>query len=229
MGTHSHSMHGARFAALLVAAICAMCAAGCWGSKSKEYEVDKSVVSIGNDRASVFHGEVGYAEFKTQATYVLADVENNHDKDLMIGIGGELLDAEGNVVAVLNKEAMRVPAGGVRMFAPVAKKSNHHPTATSARLHVTSTIVPSYDRMVVIEQGRAYIDNNRAVLDGWVTNTGEGKVRVIVIAAFWDAEGNPMKRPHTIMEIHEGDKSPASFVGPTGSAKGMIFAGDMQY
>jgi hypothetical protein len=212
----------------LIAIAVALAAAAC-GSKTKEFEVDVSVVAIGADKAQVRHGEVGYDEFETNATYVLVDVENNHDKDLVVGIGGELLDANGKVVAKLRKEAMRVPTGGLRMYAPVAEKNGHHPDAVSARMHVTSTLVPSYQRMVVVEEGRAYIDNKRAVVDGWVTNTGEAKVIVIVVAAFWDANGIPMSRPHTIMEIHEGKKSPASFVGPDGSAKGMIFAGDMRY
>lgn len=210
-------------------AVLAACALAACGSKTKEFEVDKSLVAIGDDKARIHHGEVGYDEHETMATYVLVDVENNHDKDLEVGIGGELLDADGNVVAKLRKEAMRIPAGGLRMYAPVAEKNGHHPEAVSARMHVTSTLVPSYGRMVVIEQGRAYVDNNRVVVDGWATNTGEGKVVVIVIAAFWDADGNPMTRPHSIMQIYEGKRSPVSFVGPEGSTKGMIFAGDMRY
>ena len=201
----------------------------CWGGSSKDFEVDKSVVSIGNDSLRVLHGDVGYGKFETRATYVLVDVENNHDRDLVVGIGGELLDADGKPVATLRKEAMRIPAGGLRMYAPVTADSTHHPNAKSARMYVTSTIVPSYDRMVVVEEGRVYIDNDRAVVDGWVTNTGKGKVAVIVIGAFWDADGSPVQRPHTIMEIREGERHPARFVGPPGSRKAMIFAGDTQY
>jgi hypothetical protein len=51
----------------------------------------------------------------------------------------------------------------------------------------------------------------------------------MVIASFHDAEGRPMTRPFSMIEIDRRASRPVQFVGPPGSKTGTIFVGDAIY
>lgn len=207
----------------------AMTVFGCTKKPTNEREVDYSLLDIDTEHLLLRHDTVGHDEWQSEATYALVDVHNRHTEDLMVTLGGAFVDDDGREVGPIHAESLRVPAGGVRMFALVDKERVKRDTATSVKARVLGAYVPNYPPPVQVTQGEVYRYGDRMVVNGMVENTADRPVRAIVIAGFYDSEGNLLKRPFTEMYIPENGQSPAQFVGPTGSVKGYIFVGDMVF
>jgi hypothetical protein len=94
---------------------------------------------------------------------------------------------------------------------------------------VAGAYVPNYPPPVVIESRKTLRDSDRPVVTGVVRNTRPRRVKVLVLAAFYDASGVPVRRPFTEMILDGETTSPAQFVGPPGAERGTLFIGDMIY
>ena len=193
-------------------------------------EVDYSLVRIARDKATLRHDTVGHDKWESQATFVLIDAHNLHDKDLIVSLGGDLVDGQGAPVGKVRTESLRIPAGGVRTFAMIDREQQVRDAATSARIEVLGAFVPNYPPLVQVTDGAAYrYDSERIVVNGVVRNAVDRPTRVIVLAGFYDADDRPLTRPFTEMFLPGDGHSNAQFPGPPGAVKGYIFIGPMVY
>ena len=188
-----------------------------------------SDVELRTDRQRVLTGTVGTGKFESQATYVLVDANNTGPRDLLVTLRGNLVDDRGRPAGRLLAQSLRVPAGGMRMFALVDDQSAARPSAIGAEIEIAGALVPEYEPPVIVTDGRVDIDSDRAVAQGYVVNTAQRAVKVIVIAGFYDGEGNPLKRPSTQLEIDGGEKRGVQLVGPPGSKSAYLFVGEYGY
>ncbi len=204
--------------------------AGCKRPKGWERrEVDYSLVQIDREHQNLRTDTVGEGKFESQATFVLVDAKNSYKADLEVTLSGQLLDAGGHPVAKLRAESLRVPAGGVRLFALVDEKNQAHPEAVSARVDVVGAWSPDYPPPLVVTDGAVTHTGDRIEVAGTVHNTAERYVKVIVLAGFYDADGKPLRRPFTLMQLAGETSHPAEFVGPEGATKAYIFIGQYVY
>ncbi len=196
-----------------------------WADK----QIDRSSLEIVDQTMRIRHDVVGSGKHEYRATFVMVDVENHTDRDAMVTLGGELLDANGATVGTLRSESLRVPAGGVRLFTPVDEQDSEHPTAVGARLQVLGAFEPDYQPPLVVTDGHIFKVRDRVVVSGYLVNTAPRQAKVIVLAGFYDEQGRPMTRPHSVLVVQGNSKVPVEMTGPKGSAKGYIFVGDMVY
>jgi len=203
--------------------IAALTLAACPKQYDEPLAVDPSTIAI-SAKQTVRTDPVG-DDGKT-ATFVLVDADNHSNNELMVVLGGDLLDAHGAVVAHLRPDALRVPPGGRRTFALVDENVGARPGATRANLVVQRAYLPSGPAPVRITEGHVYDNQGRAVVAGYVVNDSTHPGKAMVIAGFYDADGKPMTRPWTIYEIGAGQKRAAQFVGPPGSKSAYIFVGE---
>lgn len=193
-------------------------------------QVDGSLVRVVHDKATLRHDTVGHDKWESKATFVLIDAHNQHDQDLMVSLGGDLVDAHGTPVGKVRTESLRIPAGGVRTFAMIDHEQKVRDTATAARIEVLGAFVPNYPPLVQVTDGAVYrYDSERIVVNGVVRNAVDRPTRVIVLAGFYDADDRPLTRPFTEMYLPGDGQSNAQFPGPPGAVKGYIFIGDMVY
>ena len=142
---------------------------------------------------------------------------------------GHLVDDANSRVGALGTQALRVPSAGMRMFALVDAELSPRPAAVSAEIEVMGAIAPGYTPPVAITDGRVDMDFGKAVVQGYVVNTADRRVRVIVIAGFYDADRKPMKRRSTKLTIDGGEKRGVMLAGPPGSKSGYMFVGEYAY
>ncbi|RMH45030.1 MAG: hypothetical protein D6689_00950 [Deltaproteobacteria bacterium] len=183
-------------------------------------------IDVHADGAVVRHGRIGSGRFESRGTYVLVDVDNPLSVDLDVTLEGDLVDAHGDRIGALNRDALRIPARDFRTFALV-----HHdgevPAATGADIRVVDARIARFPADTVrMHDTHGYRDEGRAVVAANFTNEGERETIVVVIAAFYDRDGHIMSRPHTILRIPSGVTHPARFVGPPGSDRGYMFLGE---
>lgn len=217
--------------ALCLAALSGAAGGACrkQASSWEEREVDPGLVRLDSERMLLRHDTVGHDRWASRASFVLIDATNTHGEDLMVTLGGELVDAQGAAVGTLRPASLRIPAGGVRTFALVDEAQVVRERAAAARVRVIGAHVPSYPPPVTVTDGNVYRDGDRVVVSARVHNTAPGTVRVLVLGGFYDQHGVPMRRPFTEMVLPGGGSHTAQFVGPDGSVKGYIFVGDMAY
>lgn len=172
-------------------------------------------------------GPVGAGEEQREATFVLVDVINDSEVDVMVTLRGALVDDTGVAVGTLTEQALRIPArGGRRTFAMVDSEAEARPGATSARLTVFGAAEMRAPAPVVITDGHVYDDRGRAVVAGYVVNETDQEISAVVIGGFYDEDGRPMKRPSTAFRLAAGGKRGVQFVGPDGSRSAYLFVGE---
>lgn len=221
---------GTRNATSLLAAALVLAGAGCdHHSPRRAAGDDTAAIHIEASTLTVEHGTVDVGKWKRKAAYALVDARNSSARDLAVTLSGALVDAGGHQVGALRHESLRIPAGGVRTFALVDKRAEDRPGATSARVRVIGAMPLHYQAPVQVTDGHVYRDGDRVVVAAKVVDTADRRVRVIVIAGFYDARGVPMKRPFTELVIDGHASYPVRFVGPHGSAKGYVFVGQTAF
>jgi hypothetical protein len=200
--------------------------AGCPRPPDEPAQVDHKLVAVSPD-VTVRTDPVGDAG--GTATFVLVDADNHADRELVVRLAGDLVDAHGAAVGRLRPDELRIPPGGRRTFALVDDHVTARPTATGAKVAVDSAIVPSAPAPMRITDGHVYSDQGRAIAAAYVVNDSDVAGKAIVIAGFHDAAGKPMTRPWTIFTLGAGAKQSAQFVGPPGSTTAYIFVGETSY
>jgi hypothetical protein len=201
-------------------------AAGCPRDPDRVPQVDHALVAV-SPKLTLRTDAMG--DSGKQATFVLVDADNHANQELLVVLGGDLVDAHGAVVGHLRKDELRIPPGGRRTFALVDDHVTARPSATGATIVVESASLPSGPSPVKVTDGHVYADQGRTVASAYVVNETDHPATSIVIAGFYDADGKPMTRPYEVMSIGGGARRTAQFVGPPGSKSGYIFVGETAY
>lgn len=201
-------------------------AVGCTGKRAER--VPPELLELSAERLLVT-GPVAAGSAEATATYVLVDVTNRADRDAFVAVRGELLDAAEISLGPTIRETLRIAAGETRLFALVDGKKRRLDTATGSRLAIEAASFAKGPANVVVSGAQVHIDEGRAVVEGYIENRARNPVRAVVIAAFYDAGGAPVKRAATLFEIDGGMRRSAQFVGPPGSTRAGLFIGDHIY
>ncbi|HUH02362.1 MAG TPA: hypothetical protein VML75_10215 [Kofleriaceae bacterium] len=193
-----------------------------WG----EPEVDRGLVEVDSAHQHLRSDVIGQGEFESRATFVLVDARNSHDEDLLVTLGGELVDGNGAVVGTLRPESLRVPAGLKRTFALIDDQNAERPGATSARVQVNGANVPSYAPSIGVDEIHVYEEGDHLLASARIANKAERPAKVIVLSSFRDEKGMPITRPFMLIELDGGTSRPVDFRGPPGATSATIFVGD---
>jgi hypothetical protein len=183
-------------------------------------------VRVARDKLVIKTGSVGEGKFRADATYALIDVHNDHARDLLVTLRGKLVDRAGKAVGTLREQMLRIPAHGMRMYSLVDVDSGARPAAVGADIELVEAVVPDYPPSVEITDGHVFIDNDRAVVQGNVVNTADREVAVVVMWGYYDADGKPMHQTSTKLKIDGKQQRGASWPGPPGSRRGIMFVGE---
>ncbi|HTJ44888.1 MAG TPA: hypothetical protein VL463_22430 [Kofleriaceae bacterium] len=200
--------------------------AGCPRDNSKPPQADHALIAI-SPKLTVRTDAIG--DEGKPATFVLVDADNHSTEELLVTLTGDLVDDHGAVVGHLRKDELRIPSGGRRTFALVDDHVTARASATSAKIEVDSASLPLGPSPMRITEGHVFADNGRAVAQAYVINDSDHAGKAIVIAGFYDADGKPMTRPYSVIELGAGAKQTAQFVGPPGSKTAYIFIGETAY
>lgn len=195
----------------------------------KPKEADRKQIVVHGELMTLHTGTVGSGEFVSEATYVLVDATNPSDRDLAVTLGGHFLDAEGNALGSINRQSLRIPAGGTRTFALVDGERSAHATASGATIEVTSAVELDYPEQMTITDLHEHEDGGRIVVNAYLQNTVERIGKALVFATFYNEEGKPMKRPSTLFRLERKARRGVQFVGPPGSVRATIAVGDIVY
>lgn len=206
-----------------------MLAGACEKNTWKPKEADRSQIVVAGSKMTLQTGSVGEGKFKKTSTYVLVDAENPGEIDLSVTLAGQFLDKDGKVVGQMIRQALRIPAKGVRTFALVDENRSASTAATGATIEVTSAVQLDYAEQITITDLHEYNDGDRIVVKGYVKNTVERIGKAVVFATFYDAEGRPMKRPSTLFRLERLAQRGVQFVGPSGSVRATLSVGDIVY
>ncbi len=212
----------------LVAAASASLAA-CRESSWTKPEVDRARIQVVAEKLAIKTGPVGEPKWRKQATYALVEARNTTGEDVMVTLGGELKDEARHSAWPLRRESLRVPAGGTRLFALVDQDQAERPQATGARIEVAGAVTVGYAPPVIVTDGRVVMDEDRAVAAGYVVNTAEREGSAVVIGAFFDQSGRPLKSTSTVFLLAGGGKRGVQLVGPPGSRSAYLFIGEVNY
>lgn len=193
-----------------------------WG----EREADRGLVEVDSAHLNLRSDVVGQGEFQSKATFVLIDARNTHNEDLLVTLGGELVDAKGIVVGTLRPESLHVPAGLKRTFALIDDQNAERPAATTARMEVTGAHVPSYSPSIGVDAIHVYEEGDHLLASARIANKAERPAKVIVLASFRDDQGKPLTRPFMLIELDGGTSRPVDFRGPPGAESATIFVGE---
>src|SRR6186713_463411 len=109
---------------------------GCGKSDWSAPEVSYDTIDVDADRLAIKTGPVGHDKWKSEATYVLVEAKNTAERDLLVTLAADLVDADKKVVGKTRRESLRIPAGGSRLFALVDDKQTVRPAASGARVDV---------------------------------------------------------------------------------------------
>ncbi len=217
----------------LAAPVLLLTAAGCDGCMTSSWEparADPGDVEIRADAVTVDTGRVGRGAHASEATYVLVDAVSRSDDDIYVTLGGELTAASGESLGDLQRESLRVPAGGQRTFALVDAAGEVRPQAEGARIDLQGTTVARHPPNLYVTDSHVYRDetvsgDERVIVAGRVENRAERRADLLVMAAFYGDGPAPIKRPFAVIAIEGGESYPVRFVGPPGSTRGYIFVG----
>ncbi|MDB4955823.1 MAG: hypothetical protein JWO36_3392 [Myxococcales bacterium] len=169
---------------------------------------------------------VGDGEFASVATFVLVDADNTAKEGAYVSLGGELESADKTKVGELKTQSLWIPAGATRTFALVDLEHQARPAAAAAKIKVRGALVPETPPAAHVEEVREVDDYGKMVVQGTLVNDADRPGQVMVIASFHDADGKPMTRPFTMMNVEPKTRQSLQFVGPQGSKHGTIFVGD---
>ena len=211
---------------LLGVPIFALVLAACPRPADEPEEVDHALIVV-SPQVTLRTDPVG--ESDTAATFALVDADNHGDRELLVRLAGDLVDAHGAVVGHLRPDELRIPPGGRRTFALVDDAVTARPDATGAKIAVASATIPAGRAPMRITDGHVYTDQGRAIAAAYVVNDSDLTGKAIVIAGFHDAKGFPMTRPWSIVQLGPGAKETAQFVGPPGSTTAYIYVGETSY
>jgi hypothetical protein len=196
------------------------------GAPSRELPVD--AIRVTGD-FKVRTDTVGGDKFTHQATFLLVDAENTAEEGAYVTLGGALVDAGGATIGRLNPQSLWVPPHERRTFALVDSELTPRPTSTSARIEVRSALASLAPPPAHIDALHVYDDYGKTVVQGSLVNDATRPGKIMVIASFHDAHGEPMTRPFELMPIAAKATRTVQFVGPPGSTTGTIFIGDAIY
>jgi len=200
--------------------------ASCGKSKPSR-NLDLDAIRLTGD-ARLRTDTVGDGEFASTSSFVLVDAENTARDGAYVTLAGELT-SEGGVVGQLKPQSLWIPAHEVRTFALVDTERVPRPAATSARILVRGALIPDEPPRARIADLHVFDDYGKSVAQAYLVNDAPRLGKVIVIASFHDAHGQPMTRPFQTIEVDGNQKVPVQFVGPPGSTTGTIFVGDVIY
>lgn len=200
---------------------------GC--KRPSDLRVEKREAVVIGTKLAVRTGPLGVAGDGAAATFALVTATNQGDVPLVVVLDGQLLDAAGAVVGTLRPDELRVPARGQRVFALVDDALAARPAATTARATLRRAFVDDEPPPMAITEPHAYVDGQRVVLAGNLVNHVARPAHVVVIAAYFDAEGTPLTRPFLVMTIGANATLPVRMVGPLGSTSGMLYLGEILY
>lgn len=202
-------------------------AAACGEPGWTKPEVDRTQIQLVAEKLAVKSGPVGEPKWRSQATYALVEARNQTAEDVMVTLGGTLVDGAGTSWP-LRRESLRVPAGGTRLFALVDAGQAERADA-QARVEVVGAVTVGYPPPIVVTDGSVVLDQDRAVAAGYVVNTAERDGSAVVIGAFFDEAGKPLKRTSTVFDLAGKGKRGVQLVGPPGSRSAYLFVGEINY
>jgi hypothetical protein len=205
-------------------ALCVLLLACSRPAKEESREVPGIVVD--DTSITVRAGLIG-AENKKQATYALADVENQTKEDRLVAIEGHLVGPGQEDYGRLVGGEIRVPAGGVRAFAVIA--DDERPGATGAKLRVHHATVVDYPESVLVVGAKQDAVGEFQVATAEIRNTTEKDAMASVIAAYYDDAGRVISRPFVIIAIPAKGMRPVRFEGAKTAARSSIFVGDVTF
>ncbi len=215
----------------VVAVVLIASAIGCEGKRPAPLEkVAPSQIEIQQDELTLRTDTVGSGKFEHHATFVLVDAVNHHDADALVTLGGDLVDPQGHKVGTLRADSLRIPPGVHRTYALIDSDNQARPTAIGATITLVSAVVPRDPEPVVVTDGHVYADGDVMMASGRVVNNAKRDLQIVVIGAFYDAEGHPLTRPFTVMELAGGSSHPVHFrstPGPRKAKTGYIFTGQV--
>ncbi len=192
-------------------------------SRSEAPPADLGHISVG---APVVRTDtVGVGGDARAATFVLVDATNTANRELDVTLAGDLTDASGAVVGHLRMESLRIGAGASRTFALVDDDNAAVAGATGATIAVRGAAAPSAGRDFLLGDGHAFDDHGKVMVAANLTNHGDRRGQVLVLASFHDASGAPMKRPFDVVTLDAGETKVVRFEGPDGSKTGAIYLG----
>lgn len=184
-----------------------------------------AVVSAAHLRTDV----VGEGEFATRATFVLVDAENRSTSDANVTLGGELLDAGGQVLATLEPESLWLGAGDRRTFALVDHERRERTGAASGRVFVRGAKVAATPPVMEVRDVHTFDDGGRVVVQGTLHNGIARPGTAMVIASFYDRDDRPLTRPFSMIPIGGNFDRHLQFVGPPGSTRAALYVGPIVY
>jgi hypothetical protein len=214
-------------AVVLVGLLVGSLAGSCSRSRPPR-RLDADAVRISGD-ARMRTDVVGDGQFASTATFVLVDAENTAAEGAYVTLGGELTDGTGARVGRLNLQSLWIPAHELRTFALVDDKQTARPTAASAKIVITGTLVPDDPPRVEISELHSFDDRDKVVVQAFVVNRADRLGKIMVIGSFHDRQDKPMTRPFQMIVLAGGGRQVVQFVGPPGSTRGTIFVGDVVY
>jgi hypothetical protein len=223
------SLPGSVTAAIAVAIAAALGASCERPEPASARKIDPALIEKLDGALTIRTDTVGHDQWASVATFALVDAENTGEGDALVTLGGALLDAQGNEIGPVRLESLRIPPGARRTFALIDAEQKPRPEATGARVEVTGAFAPTYSNSITINTGRVYVDQDRMLIAGTVTNTAAAAVKVLIFAAFHDDADHPMTRPFTLVQLGGGQQQTVDFVGPVGSKKAYLFVGDAVY
>ena len=197
------------------------------GKSKPSRNLDLDAIRLTGD-ARLRTDTVGDGAFASTSSFVLVDAENTAGDGAYVTLGGELT-SEGGVVGQLKPQSLWIPAHEVRTFALIDTERVPRPAATSARILVKGALIPDEPPRARITDLHVFDDYGKSVAQAYLVNDAPRLGKVIVIASFHDAHGQPMTRPFQTLEVDGNQKVPVQFVGPPGSKAGTIFVGDVIY
>lgn len=167
--------------------------------------------------------------FASTATFVLVDAENTGDDGAYVTLAGQLGDGEGQPAFPLKPQSLWIPAREVRTFALVDREHKPRPSARTAQIVVRSGTIPPRPPPVRIDAFHQYEDNGKLVVQAAVHNDAARPGRIMVIAAFHAADGQPMTRPFSVVTIAAHQAETVQFVSLPSATRGAIYFGDMSF
>ncbi|HEY5926372.1 MAG TPA: hypothetical protein VIV11_32020 [Kofleriaceae bacterium] len=199
---------------------------GC-AKKPDTRQLDFDKIRVTSD-AKLRTDTVGDGKFTDLSTFVLVEAENMSEQGAYVTLAGELTDETGKQVGELRAQSLWIPGGELRTFALVDKQRKPRPDAKAAKIYVRGAQLgqPPPAR---VEGLRQVDDHDKVVLQATIKNEAARGGDIMVIAAFYDANGKPMTRPFSMLWVDKSAELPVQFVGPVGSKRGTIFIGDVAY
>ena len=167
--------------------------------------------------------------FAKSATFVLVDAQNTSDHDLLITLGGDLINSGHAKISSLRPESLRLPKGASRTFVLVDGEDQPRPDATGAKIFVRGAVAPTWSPTVSLSDGHSFDDHGKVMVAANVHNDADREGQVIVMAAFHDAGGKPVVRQFDLVKLAAGETKVVRFIGPEGATVGTIYLGDSNY